>query len=296
MASMTTVSLRPRPRGALYDIGGRSLHAVRGGPPKSESPLVVLEAGAFGFSADWSIVQERLTARGIPSLAYDRAGLGLSDPGPRPRDGLAVARDLEALLQACGEDGPLILCGHSMAGLHTQLFAARNPERIAGLVLVDATTAEAMDSKLVSTFVGQFAGAARLVAWGAGAGLFKPLAGTGLADQIGLTGAVGEEKRWAFADRDHNAWAAEEVSHWAEAADQARRAGALDPKWPVAVVLAGPADSRNALKALQMAPARASGHGSVEHVAGATHATVLGGLYADAIVRGIEFVRSAAHD
>ena len=292
---MASVSLKPPPRGELIDIGGRRLHAVRAGPRPTSGALVLLEAGAFGFSADWAVVQAKLAALGLASLAYDRAGLGLSDPGPKPRDGLAVVHDLEAMLAKLGETGPLILCGHSMAGLHVHLFAARNPSRVAGIVLVDATTPEAMDSKLVSAFVGQFGGAARLVAWGAGVGLFKPLAGTGLADQIGLTGAVGEEKRWAFADRDHNAWAAEEVAHWPAAASQARSAGALDPAWPVAVVLAGPADSRNALKALQMAPARASGHGSIEHVAGASHATVLGGLYADAIVRGIEFVRSAAH-
>jgi pimeloyl-ACP methyl ester carboxylesterase len=256
--------------------------------------VVLLEAGAFGFSADWAVVQDRLAARGLASLAYDRAGLGLSEPGPKPRDGLAVMRDLEALLLAMGESGPLILCGHSMAGLHVHLFAARHPERVVGLVLVDATTPASMDSRFVSVFVGQFAGAARLAAWGAGAGLLSPLAGTGFGDQIGLEGPVGAEKRWAFADRDHNAWASEEVNHWPNDARQAREAGVLDPNLPVSVVLAGTPDSRNALKALQMAPAKASRAGHVEHAAGATHATVLGGKYADAIVRGVEEVRSAA--
>ncbi len=180
-----------------------------------------------------------------------------------------------------------------MAGLHVHLFAARHPQRVAGLVLVDATTPASMDSRFVSVFVGQFAGAARLAAWGAGAGLLGPLAGTGLGDQIGLTGAVGAEKRWAFADPGHNTWAAEEVNHWPQDARQALEAGSLDPDIPVSVVLAGPADSRNALKALQMAPARASRAGFVEHAEGATHATVLGERFADAVVRGVEQVRGA---
>ena len=67
-------------------------------------------------------------------LAYDRAGLGLSDPGPSPRDGLAIAYDLERLLAEAGEAGPYLLVGHSMAGLHTRLFAGRNP----GLLPADA--------------------------------------------------------------------------------------------------------------------------------------------------------------
>ena len=67
----------------------------------------MLEAGSFGFSADWAAVQARLAAEGLRSLAYDRAGLGLSDPGPEPRDSQAIVGDLEALLAALGETGPL---------------------------------------------------------------------------------------------------------------------------------------------------------------------------------------------
>ena len=279
----------------MADIGGRRLHAVRAGPAEgSDKPLVLLEAGAFGFSADWAVVQSRLASHGFPSLAYDRAGLGLSDPGPTPRDGDAIGADLEAMLAREAPDGPLILAGHSMAGLHVHHFAVRHPERVTGLVLVDATTPASMSSKLVSAAVGQFAGAARLAAWGAGAGLFKPLSGTGLGDRIGLDGDVGGIKRWAFADGAHNHWAAEEVARWPAAARQALAAGDLDPDWPVAVVLAGPADDRSGLKTLQMAPALASRHGMVEHVAGATMRSVLAGPHADAIVRGVEHVWAAS--
>jgi pimeloyl-ACP methyl ester carboxylesterase len=276
----------------MLDVGGRRLHVVRAGP--ANAPKVVLEAGAFGFSADWAVVQGRLAGRGFASLAYDRAGLGLSDPGPQPRDGAAILADLEAVLAREAPDGPLILAGHSMAGLHVHHYAARHPDRVAGLVLVDATTPASMDSRLVSAAVGQFAGAARLAAWGAGAGLLRPLTGTGLADRIGLEGDIAGAKRWAFADAEHNRWAAEEVARWPAAARQARGAGELDPAWPVAVVLAGPPDSRSGLKALQAAPALASRHGHVEHVAGANHASILAGANANAIVRGVEHVWAAS--
>lgn len=291
---MPSETLKPGARGAYLDIGGRRLHAVRAGPARTDRPLVLLEAGAFGFSADWAAVQARLAARGWASLAYDRAGLGLSDPGPKPRDGLAIVGDLEALLAADGVTGPLIPCGHSMAGLHVQLFAARHHADVVGLVLVDATTPASMESPLVSTFVSQFANASRLAAWGAGAGLFKPLAGTPLGDQIGLGGALSDEKRWAFADAAHNHWAAEEVSQWPADARQAREAGELDPELPVAVILAGPPDSRSGHKALQMAPALASRHGLVEHIGGATHATILSDAHAEAIVRGVEHVAAGS--
>jgi pimeloyl-ACP methyl ester carboxylesterase len=277
----------------MVDIGGRRLHAVRAGPDAAR-PLVLLEAGAFGFSADWSVVQDRLAARGYASLAYDRAGLGFSDPGPGPRDGAAIGADLEALLDRVAPHGPLILCGHSMAGLHVHRLAARRRERVAGLVLVDATTPQSMRSKFVSAAVGQFANVSRLAAWTAGTGLLRPLAVTPLGDRIGLAGEISDEKRWAFADAEHNAAAADEVAAWAAAARQALEAGELDPAWPVAVILAGPPDARSALKALQLAPARASRSGMIEHVAEANHASLLAGSHAEIIVRGVEHVSAAA--
>ena len=278
----------------MLDIGGRRLHFVRAGPEETTRPLVLLEAGAFGFSVDWAVVQARLAERGYASLAYDRAGLGLSDPGPEPRDGAAIGADVEALLERVAPKGSLILVGHSMAGLHVHRLAARNRHRVAGLVLVDATTPASMQSKFVSAGVGQFNTLSRLAAWTAGAGLLRPLSGTPLGDRIGLDGEIGEEKRWAFADAEHNAWAAAEVSAWPSAARQALEAGELDPRWPVAVILAGPPEDRMGLKAMQLAPARESRYGRVEHVAGATHASILAGAHADVIVRGVDYVSDAA--
>jgi pimeloyl-ACP methyl ester carboxylesterase len=256
---------------------------------------VVLEAGAFGFSADWAAVQEKLSRRGLRSLAYDRAGLGFSArPGPEPRDGQAIVQDLERLLAHLGEPGPFVLCGHSMAGLHVRLFAAGNSGRVVGVVLVDATTPEAMDSKMISGFVQHFGRASRLAAWGAEAGLLAPLSGTGLGDAIGLEGAPGMEKRWAFANPTHNHWAAEEVRCWADSAREAREAGTFDPRLPVAVILTGTPADRTGFRALQTAPAKASKHGLVDYVAGASHATMLNGMYGDAIIRGVEHAMGLA--
>ena len=74
----------PKPRGRMVEIEpGRSLRLVCEGP-KSDRPVVWLEAGAFGFAADWGATQEALTGAGWRSCAYDRAGMGYSPPGPSP--------------------------------------------------------------------------------------------------------------------------------------------------------------------------------------------------------------------
>jgi pimeloyl-ACP methyl ester carboxylesterase len=274
----------------MIDIGGRRLRIVCEGPADAR-PMVILEAGAFGFAADFGTVQDKLTAQGIRSCAYDRAGMGFSDPGPEPRDGIAIADDLDKLLTAAKIPGPYILAGHSMAGLRLRQFAARHHDQVVGVVLIDAATPEALNDPTMRGFVTHFGTAARLAGIGASTGLFGPLQGLGVANKIGLTGMAEREKRHAFASGLHNRTAAKEVKLWPVASEQAARTPPFDPDWPVAVITAGAGvETPGGRKAIQAAPARASRHGYVDHVAGAGHNTLLGPLYADHIVKGVQFV------
>ncbi len=291
---MSAAEQQGAPRGLTAEVaGGRRMRYVLAGPDASSRPLVVLEAGSFGFSADWAAVQAKLAAEGLRSIAYDRAGLGLSDPGPMPRDSNAIVGDLEILLASIDEPGPYLLCGHSMAGMHVRLFADRNAAQVRAIVLVDATTPEAMDHPAAAHLVGQFANLSRLAAWGATVGLQRPLAGA-LGDAIGLPAVAKEEKRRAFADPVHNRWAAAEVEAWHVDAAEARAAEPYDPAWPVAVVLTGDGRQPLARHAVQTAPASASRHGFIIHVPGSNHASLLGERHAGHIVRAILQVEAAA--
>jgi pimeloyl-ACP methyl ester carboxylesterase len=282
---------RPGPRGHFLDIDGRRLHFVPVGPPET-GPLILLEAGSFGFSADWAVVQERLAVRGLRSLAYDRAGMGLSDPGPSPRDGVAIAYDLERLLAAASEAGPYLLVGHSMAGLHNHIFAGRNRDRILGLVLVDAVTPVMGRDTQVSRYAGYYRRLAQGVAALTAIGAFKPFGRWG--DTIGLDGEAQGHKRWAFADAGHNRASADEIAQWETVVDQALAAGPLDPAWPVAVVTAGVARGASRLKDMQATPAEAATHGHIAYVERANHASLLGLAFAGPIVEAIEQVLKAA--
>jgi len=277
------------PRGEFVDIGGRKMRIVCAGPATSR-PTVVMEAGAFGLAADFGSVQEALSAQGVRSCAYDRAGLGWSDPGPAPRDSLAIVSDLEALLKAKGENGPFILMGHSMAGLHVRLFAARNASRVRGLVLVEATTPEALDSVGTQRFVKAFVSISNAAAVVASLGVLKPL--TRGADRIGLPPAAGAEKRRAFGSGRHNRTAAAEVRNWMTSAKEAGAAAAFDPDWPVAVIVAG--SRGETIDSPRGAPAKAAKRGSFEVVKEAGHASVLGAAMNGAVVRGVQFVLAHA--
>ncbi|WP_374575414.1 alpha/beta fold hydrolase [Phenylobacterium sp.] len=278
-------------RGELIDIGGRRMRLVRAGRP-SGRPTILCEHGAFGCAADWASVQSRLAAKGLYSLAYDRAGLGLSDPGPKPRDGRAIVADLEALLAHAGETGPFVLVGHSMGGLMVRLFAHADLERVKGVVLVDAVTPEALDMRFARQAVALFGGGLRLAGLGAKAGLMRPVARFS-GNLIGLTGEAAIEKRRIYASAVHAKWAAEEVAQWPATSEMAR-AEPFAPNLPIAVITAGSEAQNPRLKGVQSLAAEASRHGYVEHVEGANHASLLGERFADPIVRGVEHVLKAA--
>jgi pimeloyl-ACP methyl ester carboxylesterase len=105
------------------DIGGRSLVVEIEG---HGFPAVVLVSGLGMDRRQWRGIVPRL-ARWTTVLAYDRAGMGESDPPPGPRGFEGPAEDLAALLDASGVPPPFFV----------RLYAHRHPEKIAGLVLID---------------------------------------------------------------------------------------------------------------------------------------------------------------
>jgi pimeloyl-ACP methyl ester carboxylesterase len=114
------------------------------------SPTVILEAGFGAGSNAWESVQPKI-ARVTRVCAYDRAGYGFSDPGPLPRDGEAIARDLDFGLKAADIAGPYVVVGHSAGGLYARLFAARRRKDVVGLVFVDSSV-EHQTQRMVALF------------------------------------------------------------------------------------------------------------------------------------------------
>jgi pimeloyl-ACP methyl ester carboxylesterase len=123
------------PPGHLVDIGGYRLHLWCTG---DGAPAVILDTGLGGSSAGRGFVQPDV-ARFTRVCSYDRAGMGYSDPGPSPRTARRIASELAELLVRSGLGGPVVLVGASIAGFDVRVFASDHPERVAGLVLVDAS-------------------------------------------------------------------------------------------------------------------------------------------------------------
>ena len=131
---ITSMGSPQQPPGRLVDVGGFMMHIYCTG---EGSPTVVLDAGLGELSLSWAQVQEQLSQH-TRVCSYDRAGMGWSEEGPKPRTYMRIADELHTLLHAGDEQGPYVLVGHS-AGAHTvRFFVQKYPSEVTGIVLEDA--------------------------------------------------------------------------------------------------------------------------------------------------------------
>ena len=125
------------PPGRLIDVGGHRLHLICIG---AGEPTVMFEASGFGAgSLAATEVRERVAGH-TRACSYDRMGMGWSDPGPSTVSAAALARDLAVLQDRAPMRSPFIVVTSSIGGLTTEMFARQYPERVAGLVFLDAAS------------------------------------------------------------------------------------------------------------------------------------------------------------
>ncbi len=113
------------------DVGGRTLSVACVGPTDTGRPTVIFESGLGGDRGVWADVMTSLMAtdRGC---SYDRAGLGLSQPAPKPRTTNDQVDDLHALLAAAGLTPPYVFVGHSSGGWNVMVYGGQLSGRRGG--------------------------------------------------------------------------------------------------------------------------------------------------------------------
>ena len=124
------------PPGQLVTVDGYQLHINCTG---EGSPTVILDAAGGNASPSWGLVQPEI-AQSTRVCAYDRAGMGWSERGLRPRDMNQHVAELRALLAGAGIDAPYVFVGQSYGGRIARVYAKEYPAEVVGMVLIDPGT------------------------------------------------------------------------------------------------------------------------------------------------------------
>jgi pimeloyl-ACP methyl ester carboxylesterase len=218
--------------GQLIDVGGHKLHISCTG---TGSPTVVLEAGLGEPAVMMSGWIQPGVATTTRVCVYDRAGKGWSEPAESPRDGVAIATELHTLLHRAEIDGPYVLAGHSSGGVYVQVFAARYPEEVAGMVLLDSQPPDALTN--LPGYAGEYNALRRATA------LFPSLARLGVMRLLYASAAAGlpadarGEERAFWSTASHNRSLRDEVAGLEAALAQAQGLTSLGDK-PLVIVIA----------------------------------------------------------
>jgi protein-S-isoprenylcysteine O-methyltransferase Ste14/pimeloyl-ACP methyl ester carboxylesterase len=173
------------PPGQLVDVGGRRLHLICIGEGE---PVVMFEPSGFGSALSSTQARERIATRS-QTCSYDRMGMGWSDAGAAVISSAELARELAVLQDRAKLRQPFILVAASIGGLTAEMFARQYPERVAGLVFVDAASSEFFAPAVPSLHI------ARVLACVAGAsaqfGLIRLLDPFGLGEEESEAGERG---------------------------------------------------------------------------------------------------------
>ncbi len=135
----------------LVTVDGRNMRVRTQGleTRRSGQPLIVLEAGAGEGLDNWTPVFAQMARLG-PVVAYDRRGIGQSEPDVVRPSLRRVAQSLHALLGALDEPPPYLIVGHSWGGLFTWAFSDQYAAELAGLVFLDVTDFETTQEEKVA--------------------------------------------------------------------------------------------------------------------------------------------------
>jgi pimeloyl-ACP methyl ester carboxylesterase len=121
---------------SIVKVNGTGLNVVRLG--QGERTVVFLHGLVMDNLSSWYYTIANPVARDSDVVLYDLRGHGLSE---RPATGYTVEdgiADLCGLLDTLGIHRPVYLAGNSYGGLLAIAFARAHPERVAGLILVEA--------------------------------------------------------------------------------------------------------------------------------------------------------------
>lgn len=132
---------RIKPPDRFVDIGTHRVHLNDFG---KGSPVVVFVTGAGGAIDQW-LRQVHEIDKYTRVITYDRAGLGKTENTGTNRSLKGMTDELAQLLERDEIPDPYILVAHSLGGVIIRYYQYLYPEKVAGMVFIDAIGDDSYD-------------------------------------------------------------------------------------------------------------------------------------------------------
>ena len=127
------------PFSGKVDVDGKSVRVSCMGEQADGRPAIILLHGGGDDLTTFTDLQKTLSGQDMV-CAYDRLGAGESDKPDGPQSFEDSGKVLTAVIDKVAGGEPVVLAGHSLGGLIAGRYAPDNKDRVAGLVLMDATS------------------------------------------------------------------------------------------------------------------------------------------------------------
>ena len=143
----------------LLQIGTHNMHFVI---KEGTGIPILFESGGGDSGLVWENLADSINTKlGATTIFYDRAGYGNSEINPQLEEKkqgfvLNATINLEKCIELFDYSEGIILVAHSYGGFISQLFAARNPSLVKGIILIDGNDVCFFSDDVLSGFQEMF--------------------------------------------------------------------------------------------------------------------------------------------
>ena len=127
-----------KPTGQLVKVQGRNMHIRQMGT--GDKTIVLMPGLNLGLPSVHFAPLMRDLSQKYTVCVIEHFGYGHSDPTDTPRSNENYVQEIREGLLAAGLEPPYVLMPYSISGIYGEYYAAKYPEEVEKLILLDCTT------------------------------------------------------------------------------------------------------------------------------------------------------------
>ncbi|MDD5702065.1 MAG: alpha/beta hydrolase [Dehalococcoidales bacterium] len=126
------------PYGQMVEVNGHKMHVYSMGD--SEKTVVLLPGIGISLpSADFGPLMRELS-KDYTVVCIEYFGIGFSEQIDTPRTNINYTQEIRTALSLAGFKAPYILMPHSASGVYCEYYAAKYPNEISAIIMLDTTS------------------------------------------------------------------------------------------------------------------------------------------------------------